>query len=242
MDRQTTSIAYGVFLGLVLFFVVMPLGVALAWLLISLAIRATEPVARLRPAPEHAPRQATAAASEAEEESGAPEEPPEVEPVKTAPPAQPPRETGEQFERRRAKGYQRAAKNDLPPGMAPPVPGPEPPQEDLGRFGAKLIDVTSLDDARRAELEIPSWMKLGALVVEVRPQSVAAKAGVHEGDVITSINRQALGRDSRQPVRDAEMLESIISLLDSPSFHQLHCWRQVAGSGERRLLKLLALF
>jgi serine protease Do len=51
------------------------------------------------------------------------------------------------------------------------------------------VEVTDLDAATRRQLEVPRAVQ-GALVVNVDPDSSAARAGLSQGDVITEINRQ----------------------------------------------------
>lgn len=64
--------------------------------------------------------------------------------------------------------------------------------EEGGQQGADALDgveVTDLDAAARRQLDIPRTVQ-GALVVNVDPDSNAAKGGVTQGDVIIEINRQ----------------------------------------------------
>jgi serine protease Do len=57
------------------------------------------------------------------------------------------------------------------------------------------VEVTDLDSAARKQLSVPRSV-LGALVVNVDPDSSAAQAGLGQGDVITEIDRK--------PVRSAD--------------------------------------
>jgi serine protease Do len=68
--------------------------------------------------------------------------------------------------------------------------------EEGGQQGADALDgveVTDLDAAARRQLNIPRTVQ-GALVVNVDPDSEAARSGLTQGDVILEMNRQRVRR------------------------------------------------
>ena len=64
--------------------------------------------------------------------------------------------------------------------------------------------VADLDRGARTQLNVPENVS-GAVISEVRPNSAAAEAGLHEGDVITEINRH--------PVKNAQ---DAVNLTEKP--------------------------
>ena len=66
------------------------------------------------------------------------------------------------------------------------------------------VAVADLDRGARTQLNVPENVS-GAVISEVRPNSAAAEAGLHEGDVITEINRH--------PVKNAQ---DAVSLTEKP--------------------------
>ena len=85
-------------------------------------------------------------------------------------------------------------------GVQPPELGGETPADSGSRADSKAeqlegVAVMDLDSQARQHYDIPARVK-GALVSKVDPDSKAAEAGLHEGDVIVELNRQ--------PVTNAE--------------------------------------
>jgi serine protease Do len=68
-------------------------------------------------------------------------------------------------------------------------------ESDNARDALHGVGVVDLDSASRAQLKVPEHVQ-GVLVSQVEPNSAAYEAGLHEGDVITEINRK--------PVKNAE--------------------------------------
>jgi serine protease Do len=89
------------------------------------------------------------------------------------------------------------------------------------------VEVTDLDSAARKQLSVPRSV-LGALVVNVDPDSSAAQAGLGQGDVITEIDRK--------PVRSADDAVALTQKVQSNRL-LLRVWsRSGPGPGGTRYL------
>jgi serine protease Do len=92
------------------------------------------------------------------------------------------------------------------------------------------VEVSNLDARARRQLDIPQRVQ-GAIVSKVDPDSKAAEAGLHEGDVIVEINRQ--------PVKDAD---SAIELSEKAKGNRvlLKVYSSENGQGGTRYLSVEA--
>ncbi|MEX2119925.1 MAG: PDZ domain-containing protein [Pirellulales bacterium] len=238
MEPSTRNIASGVFWGLVLFFIVLPLSVGLTGLVIGLLIGAENPVARLPPAPEDSASREPPPAPAPSEIAGEGEDPGEAPP--------------EPVRRRRREPADNAVPREAEPQAQPdpvlPPAAPEPPavepaaaedpdpaeDRDLGPLGARLADLSTLDDERRAELEIPPGTIGGVLVVEVLPESAAFRAGIQQDDLLTHVGGARL--------RDLEQIERWLRRYGTPgALGQLQLSRRV-DDRNRRLVRVLVRF
>ena len=64
------------------------------------------------------------------------------------------------------------------------------------------VAVTNLDGNTRSEVNAPDDLQ-GAVITEVQPNSPAAEAGLHPGDVITEINHQAI-KNAQDAVKNTQ--------------------------------------
>ena len=82
------------------------------------------------------------------------------------------------------------------------------------------VAVSDLDAQSRRQINVPSNIN-GALVTEVDPQSAAADAGLKAGDVITSINREAV-KNAEDAVRLTEHAKDKTTLVHVWTGHGSH--------------------
>jgi len=89
------------------------------------------------------------------------------------------------------------------------------------------VEVTDLDARARRQFRIPETVQ-GVLVSKVDPESNSADAGLKMGDVITEINRQAVG--------NADEAVTLSEKAKSPRI-RLRIWRsELGGAGSMRYL------
>ena len=94
--------------------------------------------------------------------------------------------------------------------------------------GVEVSDLSELDARTRRQLDIPKDTQ-GALVSSVQPDSNAADAGLKTGDIITSINREAV-HSATEAVNLSEKAKGDRILL--------RVWRGSSGEGGRGMLYL----
>jgi serine protease Do len=82
-------------------------------------------------------------------------------------------------------------------------PRPSPAAEEPGKLGVRI---DSLNDDLRRRMELPSNQK-GAVIVGVDPSSVAAQAGLQQGDVIVELNGKSIS-DARSFVKALDAIKS----------------------------------
>ena len=84
------------------------------------------------------------------------------------------------------------------------------------------VAVADLDRSVRAQVNVPEQIQ-GAVITEISPNSPAAEAGLHEGDVITEINHHAIknAQDAVSATENPTSNETLVKIWSRGASHYL---------------------